>query len=150
VGYHRPLGYPPGRTAERAVAGARAEPADVAAAQEVVAETHIEDPVYEYILDLVAASRDHPDVEHGVSPRGSLALLQMAKARAAIRGREYVISDDVKELVESVFRHRLVLTTDAELSDVTALEVVGEIRKSVAPPEAQVTDDAQPAQDTAE
>ena len=131
MGHHRPLGYPPGRTAERPVAGARAEPADVAATREVVAETHIEDPVYEYILDLVAASRDHPDVEHGVSPRGSLALLQTAKARAAIRGREYVVSDDVKELVESVFRHRLVLTTDAGLSDVTPLEVSGRFARAL-------------------
>ena len=125
-------------------------PAEVTAAREAVTEVHLEEVVYDYILDLVAASRDHSDVEHGVSPRGSLALLQTAKARAAIKGREYVISDDVKQLVESVFRHRLVLTTDAELSDVQPLEVVDEIRESVAPPEAQVTDESRSATDTAE
>jgi len=113
-------------------------PADIQAAQEVVTEVHIEDVVYDYILDLVAASREHPDVAHGASPRGSLALLQTAKARAAIRGRTYVISDDVKQMVEPVLRHRLVLSTDAELSDVTTTDTVADIRASVTPPEAQL------------
>ena len=115
-------------------------PADVRAARDAVADVRIEDVVRDYILELVGASRDHPDVAHGASPRGSLALLQTAKARAAIRGRDYVISDDVKSMVEPVLRHRFVLTTDAELSDVTPSEVIDDISSSVTPPEGKVTE----------
>ena len=115
-------------------------PKDIQSARNAVTEIHLEDVVYDYILDLVTASREHVDVAHGASPRGSLALLQTAKARAAIADREYVISDDVKEMVEPVLRHRLVLTTDAELSDVSPLDVIGDICNSVSPPESKATD----------
>lgn len=117
-----------------------AEPEDIRAAREMVADVHVEEVVYAYIMRLVTASREHPDVAHGASPRGSLALLHTAKARAAIRGREYVISDDVKAMVKPVFRHRLVRTTDAELSDVTAASIIDEIQASVTPPEADEID----------
>ncbi|MBX0297795.1 AAA family ATPase [Haloarcula nitratireducens] len=114
--------------------------ADIQAARDVVTQVHIEDVVQDYILEIVAATRDHADVAHGASPRGSLALLQTAKARAAIRGRDYVISDDVKQMIEPVLRHRLVLTTDADLSDVSAADIIDDLRTSVTPPEGKVTD----------
>jgi len=110
-------------------------------AREQVATLHVEEVIEEYILKIIEASREHPDVSHGASPRGSLALLQTAKARAAINGREYVISDDVKAMIEPVLCHRLVLTTDAELSDVTPLSIVEDIRNSVTPPENSVLAD---------
>lgn len=115
-------------------------PAEIQTVRQEVANQHVEPIIQEYILDLVTASREHTDVAYGASPRGSLALLQTAKARAAIRGRTYVISDDVKAMVEPVLRHRLVLTTDAELSDVTPAEVVEDIQTSVSPPEMDLTD----------
>ena len=115
-------------------------PADIVAAREAVTEINVEEAVHDYILALVAATRDHADTAHGASPRGSLALLRTAKARAAIRDREYVLNDDVKELVEPVLRHRLVLTTDAQLSDVTPADIIADILSSVVPPEGQVTD----------
>jgi len=59
---------------------------------------HVADPVKEYILDLVAATRESPDVRHGASPRAALGFISTAKGRAAIHGREYVIPDDVKTL----------------------------------------------------
>ncbi|WP_135306453.1 AAA family ATPase [Haloarcula amylovorans] len=114
--------------------------AEIQAARDVVTNVHVEDVVQDYILEIVAASRDHADVAHGASPRGSLALLHTAKARAAIHGRDYVISDDVKQLIDPVLRHRLVLTTDADLSDVTAANVIEDLRSSVTPPEGKVTD----------
>jgi MoxR-like ATPase len=120
-------------------------PEDIHAAREAVADINVEDAVVEYILGLVSASRDHPDVAHGVSPRGSLALLHTSKARAAVRGREYVISDDVKQLVESVLRHRLVLTTDAELGNIGPDDVIADIRDSVTPPSGKVLNENQPA-----
>jgi MoxR-like ATPase len=110
------------------------EPGDLLAAREVVAGVHVDPKIKEYVLDLVAATRDHPDVEHGGSPRASLAFLNAGKARAAIRGRKYVIPDDVKALAAPILVHRLVLSTDAELSDVSAETVVGGIVDSVEPP----------------
>lgn len=104
-------------------------------ARAAVADVHVSDAVQQYIVDLVDASRTHPDVAHGASPRGSLALLRTAQARASIRGRDYVIPDDVKALLTPVLRHRLVLTTDADLSGVNPLEIVTSLSESVSPPE---------------
>ena len=119
---------------------AAVSPADIAAARDVVMNVNVEEAVHDYILGLVAASRTHADTAYGASPRGSLALLQTAKARAAIRGREYVINDDVKQLVEPVLRHRLVLSTDAELSNITPDDIIADIVSSVVPPEGQIQD----------
>ncbi|ELZ14183.1 ATPase AAA [Haloterrigena salina JCM 13891] len=110
---------------------------DLLAARESISEIHVAEPIKEYVLDLVAATRDHPDVTHGASPRASLAFLDGAKARAAIHGREYVIPDDVKVLTESILAHRLVLSTDADLSDVAPADVVADIVDSVTPPGAE-------------
>jgi len=110
---------------------------DLRAAREAVTDVHVSDPVREYVLDLVAASRESPDTEHGASPRASLAFLDAGKAQAAIEGREYVIPDDIKALAEPIMAHRIVLSTDAELSDVTAREVVRDVVDSVAPPSAE-------------
>ena len=107
---------------------------EVLAARETVADVYVDDAVKEYVLDLVAATRDDPNVEHGASPRAALAFLDAAKARAAIEGREYVIPDDVKALAEPILVHRLVLSADASLSDVSADEVVAEIENGVEPP----------------
>lgn len=88
----------------------------------------------EYVLDIVAATRENPNVEYGASPRAALAFLDAAKARAAIHGRDYVIPDDVKALLEPVLVHRLVLSTDASLGDVSAADVLAEIESGVEPP----------------
>ncbi|WP_123538146.1 AAA family ATPase [Halosimplex salinum] len=107
---------------------------DILAAREVVSDVYIDDSVHEYILDLVAASRESPDTAHGASPRASLAFLNTSKARAAIHGRDYVIPDDVKSLVGPILQHRLVLSTEADLSDVTPEDVVADIVERVEPP----------------
>ncbi len=107
------------------------DPSDLIAAREAVAGVHVAEPVKEYILDLVAATRAHSDVRHGGSPRASLSLLDAGKARAAIRGREYAIPDDIKGIAESVFVHRLVLDTEAELGGVTPGEIVEDVLGSV-------------------
>jgi MoxR-like ATPase len=107
-------------------------------ARRIVWDVYVADPVKEYILDLVAATREHPDASHGASPRATLAFLDGAKARAAIRGREYAIPDDVKVLAESILAHRLVLNTEAELGDVRATDVVREIVDSVSVPDMDI------------
>ncbi len=108
--------------------------ATLLAARERVKNVHVASPVKEYILDVVAATRTHPDVAYGASPRATLAFLDAGKARAAIRGRAYVIPDDVKLLAENILVHRLVLSTDADLSDVTTADVVEAVLEDVEPP----------------
>lgn len=113
---------------------------DVLAAREQVSDVHVASPVVEYILDLVAATREHPETEHGASPRATLAFLDTAKARAAINGRAYAIPDDVKAFAESILAHRLVLSADADLSDVTPAAVVADVLERVDPPSADTDD----------
>jgi MoxR-like ATPase len=108
--------------------------ADMQHARDVVTDVYVADSIQEYVLDLVGATRVHPDVEHGGSVRASLALLSTSKARAAIHDRAYVIPDDVKAMARPVLVHRLVLTTEAELSDVRPTSVVEDVLGSVTPP----------------
>lgn len=106
----------------------------LAAAQTAVNAVHVADPVKEYILEIVAATRNTPEIQHGASPRATLGFLSTAKGRAAIHGREYVIPDDVKALGRPVLRHRLIRTTDAELSDTSVAEILDTIFEQVDPP----------------
>jgi MoxR-like ATPase len=113
------------------------EPRELIEARETAADVYIADVVKEYVLDIVAATRGNPDVEYGASPRASLAFLDGTKARAAIHGREYVIPDDVKALAKSILAHRLVMSTDASLSGISADGVVSDILDSVEPPSSE-------------
>jgi MoxR-like ATPase len=106
-------------------------------ATEEIIDVHISDPVREYILDIVEQSRAEAGVEHGGSPRATLALLDGGKARAAIHNREYVLPDDVKTLVEPVLIHRLVRNTDARLSDRSPTDIVQDVVESVPTPSAE-------------
>jgi len=108
--------------------------ADVAAARETVRQVYVDETIKEYILDIVAATRESGELDHGGSPRASLAFLNTSKARAAIEGRDYVIPDDVKTLAEAILSHRVGLSTDAELSNRTAREVISDLVDSVEPP----------------
>lgn len=110
------------------------KPERLLAARNQIQDIHVSDPVKEYILDLVAATRTHPDVAHGASPRATLAFLDAAKARAGIKNREFAIPDDVKQLAENILAHRLALSTDADLSDVSSSDVVARIISDVEPP----------------
>ncbi len=91
--------------------------------QRQVRQVRIEETVRGYIVDVVRATRQHSEVELGVSPRGTLALYRCAQALAAIRGREYVLPDDVKTLAPYVLTHRILVSPSVrlrgrELSDV--------------------------------
>ena len=111
-------------------------PDELLAAREAVDDIYIDSSVKAYLLDLVRATRDHDHVEHGASSRGSLAFLQAGKARAAIHGREYVIPDDIKALVHPILVHRIILSTDAEISGVNPSAIVEDVLASTAAPEA--------------
>jgi len=94
--------------------------------------------VEDYIVAVVRATRAHPEIELGASPRGSLGLYRTAQALAAIRGRSHILPDDVKELVPVVLPHRLITTAQARLRERGAREIAQEILKAVpAPVEAE-------------
>ena len=100
----------------------------------LVGTVHVAAEVRDYVLDLVAASRRHPDLVLGASPRGSLSLQRAARALAASFGRNYVIPDDVKRVLPAVLEHRLMLAPDAQLRGVSAHDVVRSIMASVPVP----------------
>jgi MoxR-like ATPase len=95
--------------------------------QKKVWEVNVDDTLQDYILALVEATRTHPDLALGVSTRGSLALLKTAQALAALRGRDYVIPEDIKTLVPLTLAHRLILKPDAELRGRTALSILEDV-----------------------
>ncbi|TFH06483.1 MAG: MoxR family ATPase [Spirochaetales bacterium] len=102
--------------------------------QEQVVNVHVDQGVMDYISSLVEASRVHPNVRIGVSPRGTLALYKASQALAAIRGRDYVIPEDVKELCRPVFAKRLMLTSQATIRGVVADSVITALLDSVPTP----------------
>lgn len=99
-----------------------------------VKKVHIEEPVLAYIRDLVIATRNHSDVQLGVSARGSIALVRGSKVIAAMDKRSYVIPDDVKKLAFSAFQHRLLLSREAEISGISPQQVVRETLDTIEVP----------------
>ena len=106
----------------------------IMALQEYISNIYVDDRIYEYIVSLSAATRNHPMIKLGVSPRGTLALMQIAKGVAVASGRDYVIPDDITYICNDVFEHRIMLNSKAKLSDVTAGSVIKEVINSVPVP----------------
>ena len=99
----------------------------VAALQQVVRKVQWQPDVERYLLAVVRATREHPAVNLGVSPRGTLALYRASEAYAALQGRDYVQPDDVKRLATSVLAHRLITTTRARLRGGESSAIIQEI-----------------------
>ena len=116
-----------------------ATPADVLAMQRAVEQVHVAESVGRYIVELVAATRDSPRVQVGSSPRGSLALLKVARARAALAGRDFVTPEDVKAVAVPALAHRLILRPELWVRRVRTEDVVAELLEQVPtpPPEAE-------------
>ncbi len=108
--------------------------AAVAAAAVAIREIHVAESVERYIVALCRATREHPDVELGASPRASLALLRAARAAAAFSDRDYVVPDDVKALALHVLPHRLILGPEAQLAGRDPLHVAAEVVDGVPAP----------------
>ena len=100
---------------------------DLLAAQNAVRQVHVADEIKQYIIALVSASRQHPDVYLGSSPRGSLALFRCAQTRAAMSGRDYVQPDDVKALAEVALAHRIIVSAAARIREVSSRSIVQDI-----------------------
>jgi len=111
---------------------------ELLAAQEEVKAIHVDPLIKEYIVSVVNATRDYPDVYLGASPRGSLGLHKTGQALAAIRGRDYVVPDDIKVLAEPVLAHRLIVSPSARIKNVDTRYVVQDILTSVPVPGTRV------------
>ncbi len=107
---------------------------DLLEMQEQVKTVLVEESVREYVVDVVRATRDHGAVELGVSPRGTLALYRTAQALAALRGRPFVIPDDVKHLAPAVLTHRIIISPQTRLRGRRPEEVMAEIVDTVPVP----------------
>jgi MoxR-like ATPase len=97
------------------------------ALQRQIWDVHVDDSLQEYIVQLVTATRNHPDLALGASPRASLALYKTSQALAAMNGRDHVIPDDIKYLVPYTLAHRLIVKPEAELRNRSSQAVLDEI-----------------------
>lgn len=95
--------------------------------QEMVEEVYIHDSIYEYIANLVMHTRNHPMIQLGVSPRGTIALTNMAKANAFLNNRDYVIPDDIRIVFHDVVAHRIVLRAKARVNNITSNNLLDNI-----------------------
>ena len=108
--------------------------ADVESMIEVARAIHVAPSLKGYIVDLAEATRRHPNLALGMSPRSALALQRAARALAASYGRDYVVPDDIKQIARPVLQHRLTLTPEARLGSVESSDVLDDILRSVAVP----------------
>jgi len=108
---------------------------EIAKLVEAVRGVHVAEPVRRYAVALVGATRDHPELRLGASPRATLHLVRAARAAAALDGRGYVLPDDVQALVPAVLAHRLLPTAQAQLNRRTPETVVAEIMQRTPVPD---------------
>ncbi|MDP2661018.1 MAG: MoxR family ATPase [Dehalococcoidia bacterium] len=107
---------------------------EILAAQEAIREVRVDPLIIRYIVFLVEATRSHPEVYLGSSPRGSLGLVRASQGLALLRGRDFVLPDDVKELAEPVLAHRIIISPAACLREVTSKEVLADVLGQVPVP----------------
>jgi MoxR-like ATPase len=108
--------------------------AEVLALQDAVPQVHVSRPVQQYMVDVVRATRSQSGVELGVSPRGTLALFRACQALAAVRGRDYVLPDDVQHLAIPVLAHRIISASQARLRGQGAQDVLTRVLAQVPVP----------------
>jgi MoxR-like ATPase len=102
---------------------------------EAVRRVHVSDEIVQYVVDITTATRTHPDLQLGASPRATLHLIRTGRAAAAIAGREYVLPDDIQRLADPVLAHRLLVTSEAQIGRRTASVVLADIIRKVPLPE---------------
>jgi MoxR-like ATPase len=105
--------------------------------QATVEEVHVSEPIEQYIVNLVVATRQHPQVQIGASPRGSLALYQLARAHTMISGRDFVLPDDVKVMATAALAHRLLLKPELWMRGIQAEGVLHDILERTPIPKAE-------------
>lgn len=106
--------------------------------QKMIDQIYVHDDIYHYIMQIITATRSHSQIEQGVSPRGSLAIMKTAKAYAFLNDRDYVIPQDVQYVAPMVLTHRFILTYEAKMNKVSSYQIVDEILESVGEPQLKV------------
>jgi MoxR-like ATPase len=109
-------------------------PDEVRAMKQEIEKIHLEDTIEDYIVGIVRATREHKDVDVGASPRGSLALMKLAKGKAFLDGRSYVVPDDVKSIAVPALGHRLVLKAEGWMKGKRPELIIEEALQSVPVP----------------
>lgn len=107
---------------------------ELQAAQKAIRNVFLNDDMKRYILDIVTATRNQPDIYLGASPRGTQALYRTSQARAAIAGRDHVIPDDIKALAEVTLSHRVIVGPTARLREVTTQTIIQNLLNSLPVP----------------
>lgn len=107
---------------------------DVVALGDLAEQIRVDESMERYIVEIVTATRSHPSISLGVSPRGSIALHGASRVLALMRGRGYVIPDDIKYLAPGILAHRLSLSNEAKLNHVDPKKLIGEIVDSIVVP----------------
>ena len=111
--------------------------ADLLAMREAVEQVSVHEDVLHYVVSLATATRSHPQVAVGASPRAELDLVQLARARALVSGRDYVIPEDVKALAVPAIAHRISLRPEMWVRSVHGSDVVGQLLKRLPVPRAR-------------
>jgi MoxR-like ATPase len=107
---------------------------ELMACQQAVREIYVDEKVRRYLMQIVHDTRTHDDIALGGSPRASIALFRTSQAMAALRGRNYVLPDDVKKVAPHVLTHRMIVKPESRLRRVTAAAIVEEIIAEIAVP----------------
>lgn len=100
---------------------------DILTMQDEVDNVYVHDDIFEYIINIVSLTRNYKTIQLGASPRASIDLLKASKAKAYLEGRNYVIPDDVKEMVNPVLSHRIILSPEAKIENKSTDEVLAEL-----------------------
>ncbi|MGA9398100.1 MAG: MoxR family ATPase [Anaerolineaceae bacterium] len=108
-------------------------------AQEIIKTVFVSPAIKRYIVDLVRATREHPDIYLGSSPRGSLGLSRAGQVRAAMLGRDHILPDDIKALSTIILPHRIIVNPAARLRNLTSEKVIAEIISELPIPTGDVT-----------
>jgi len=138
------------RAAPEAVVRTLSGPAEVLAMRAAVEQVEVDDDLLDYVVALVGATRAHQHIQVGASPRGGLALVQLARARALLDQRDYVTPEDVKALAVPALAHRITLKPELWVRQIDADEVVREIVQSVPAPQTLPPQQAPEASDAAQ
>ena len=123
-----------GRTSTFADLEAVVSADDIVRMIDIARRIHVSDPIKEYLVDTVEATRDDPDLLLGASPRATLFLQRAARSRAAVAGRHFVTPDDVKAMLKPVLTHRLILRPEAQMRGTVVEEIVDGIAQGVPVP----------------
>lgn len=109
-------------------------PEEISVFRKLAGEVHLEPRLKEYIVSIVAATRNHPFLYLGASPRASLALMHASKALAALRGKDFIVPEDIQELAFPVLQHRIILSPEKEMEGLTNDEVIRQIIRKIEVP----------------